>query len=41
MLIAGPGDDGFNPFSSPLEPQAVNTRRRGGQEYQPLQPRWW
>jgi hypothetical protein len=42
MLIAGPGDDGFSPFFQPAwNPQAVNTRRRGGQEYQPMQPRWW
>jgi hypothetical protein len=42
MLIAGPGDDGFSPFFQPAwNPQAVNTRRRGGQEYQPVQPRWW
>jgi hypothetical protein len=35
-------DDGFNPFFQPSwNAQAVNTRRRGGQEYQPFQPRWW
>ena len=47
MLIAGPNDEGFSPFFQPAwNPQAVNTRRRGGQEYQPqeyqpMQPRWW
>jgi hypothetical protein len=42
ILVAGPGDDSFNPFFQPAwNPQAVNTRRRGGQEYQPMQPRWW
>ena len=42
LLVAGPNDDGFNPFFQPAwNPQAVNTRRRGGQEYQPVQPRWW
>jgi ribosomal protein L14 len=42
MLIAGPNDEGFSPFFQPAwNPQAVNTRRRGGQEYQPVQPRWW
>jgi hypothetical protein len=36
-------DDGFSPFFQPSwNAQAVNTRRRGGQEYQPsFQPRWW
>ncbi len=42
LLVSGPGDDGFSPFFQPAwNPQAVNTRRRGGQEYQPFQPRWW
>jgi hypothetical protein len=42
ILVAGPNDDGFSPFFQPAwNPQAVNTRRRGGQEYQPFQPRWW
>jgi hypothetical protein len=42
ILVAGPNDDSFNPFFQPAwNPQAVNTRRRGGQEYQPVQPRWW
>ena len=41
MLVAG-DDVGFSPFFQPSwNPQAVNTRRRGGQEYQPFQPRWW
>jgi hypothetical protein len=36
-------DDGFTPLFQPAwGAQAVNTRRRGGQEYQPpFQPRWW
>ena len=36
-------DDGFSPFFQPSwNAQAVNTRRRGSQEYQPqFQPRWW
>ncbi|WP_426535214.1 L,D-transpeptidase [Bradyrhizobium sp. McL0615] len=41
ILVDGPNDDGFNPFFQAWNPQAVNTRRRGGQEYQPVQPRWW
>jgi hypothetical protein len=42
MLVDGPNDDGFSSFFQPAwNPQAVNTRRRGGQEYQPVQPRWW
>jgi hypothetical protein len=42
MLVNGPNDDGFSSFFQPAwNPQAVNTRRRGGQEYQPVQPRWW
>jgi hypothetical protein len=42
LLVAGPGDDGFSPFFQPAwNPQAVNTRRRGGQDVQPFQPRWW
>jgi len=42
LLVAGPNDDGFNPFFQPAwNPQAVNTRRRGGQDVQPFQPRWW
>ena len=43
MLVAGPNDDGFSSFFQPSwNPQTVNTRRRGGQEYQqPVQPRWW
>jgi hypothetical protein len=42
-MFPGEGnDDGFNPFFQPAwSPQAVNTRRRGGQEVQPFQPRWW
>jgi len=42
-IFPGDGnDDGFSPFFQPAwSPQAVNTRRRGGQEYQPFQPRWW
>ena len=39
ILVAD--DDGFSPFFQPDDSQAVNTRRRGGQEYQPVQPRWW
>jgi hypothetical protein len=42
ILVAGPDDDvGFSPFFQPWNSQPVNTRRRGGQDYQPLQPRWW
>ena len=53
VLVAGDnrGDDGFSPFFQrswePQPPQPVNTRRRGGQYYQPMQPvqpaqpRWW
>ena len=42
MLVAGPSDDGFSSFFQPAwNPQTVNTRRRGGQEYQPVQPRFW
>jgi len=42
MLVDGPNDAGFSSFFQPAwNPQAVNTRRRGGQEYQPVQPRWW
>ncbi len=42
ILVAGPDDDGFGSFFQPSwNPQAVNTRRRGGQDYQPFQPRWW
>jgi hypothetical protein len=43
MLIAGPGDDGFGSFFQPYSPQPgpVYTRRRGGQDYMPVQPRWW
>jgi ribosomal protein L14 len=41
-LVAGPSDDSFNPFFQPSwNSQPVNTRRRGGQDYPPLQPRWW
>jgi hypothetical protein len=42
-IFPGDGnDDGFSPFFQPAwSPQAVNTRRRGGQDYQPFQPRWW
>ena len=42
ILIAGPNDDSFNPFFQPSwNSQPVNTRRRGAQDYQPFQPRWW
>jgi hypothetical protein len=42
MLVGDAGDDGFGPFFQPgWNPQAVNTRRRGAQDYQPFQPRWW
>jgi ribosomal protein L14 len=42
ILIAGPNDDGFSPFFQPSwNSQPVNTRQRGGQNYPPLQPRWW
>ena len=42
MLPGEGNDDGINPFFQPAwSPQAVNTRRRGPQEYQPFQPRWW
>jgi hypothetical protein len=43
MLIAGPGDDGFGSFFQPYysQPGPVYTRRRGGQDYMPVQPRWW
>ena len=37
ILVAGPNDDGFSPFFQPSwNPQPVNTRRRGGQNYPPL-----
>jgi hypothetical protein len=42
FLVAGPDDDGFSPFFQPSwNSQPVNTRRRGGQDYFPVQPRWW
>jgi hypothetical protein len=42
MLVAGPDDDGLSPFFQPnWNSQPVNTRRRGGQDYPPMQPRWW
>jgi ribosomal protein L14 len=42
ILVAGPNDDGFNPFFQPSwNSQPVNTRQRGGQNYPPVQPRWW
>jgi hypothetical protein len=42
MLVDGPNDDGFSSFFQPAwNPQTVNTRRRGGPEIQPAQPRWW
>ena len=42
MLVAGPDDDGLSPFFQPSwNSQPVNTRRRGGQDYLPMQPRWW
>jgi hypothetical protein len=42
ILVAGPSDDGFSPFFQPSwNSQPVNTRQRGGQNYPPLQPRWW
>jgi hypothetical protein len=42
ILIAGPNDDSFNPFFQPSwNSQPVNSRRRGAQDYQPFQPRWW
>ena len=42
MLIAGQNDDGFGSFFQPSwNSQPVNTRRRGAQDYQPMQPRWW
>jgi hypothetical protein len=42
ILVAGPDDDGLSPFFQPSwNSQPVNTPRRGGQYYPPLQPRWW
>jgi ribosomal protein L14 len=42
ILVAGPNDDGFNPFFQPSwNSQPVNTRQRGGPNYPPVQPRWW
>ncbi|WKA27025.1 L,D-transpeptidase [Bradyrhizobium roseum] len=42
MLVGDAGDDGFGPFFQPgWNPQTVNSRRRGAQDYQPFQPRWW
>jgi ribosomal protein L14 len=42
ILVAGPNDDNFNPFFQPSwNSQPVNTRQRGGQNYPPVQPRWW
>ena len=42
VLVAGPDDDGFSPFFQPSwNSQPVYTRRRGGQDYFPVQPRWW
>jgi hypothetical protein len=42
ILVAGPYDDGFGSFFQPAwNPQTVNTRRRGGPDYPPAQPRWW
>jgi hypothetical protein len=42
MLVASPDDDGLSPFFQPSwNSQPVNTRRRGGQDYPPMQPRWW
>jgi L,D-transpeptidase catalytic domain len=49
ILVAGPNDDDFNPFFQPSNPffqpgwnsQPVNPRRRSGQDYPPMQPRWW
>jgi hypothetical protein len=42
ILVAGPNDDGFSPFFQPSwNSQPVNTPRRGGQDYSPVQPRWW
>ena len=42
LLVAGPNDDAFSSFFQPAwNPQAVNTRRRGVQDTQPMQPRWW
>ena len=42
MLVAGPDDDGLSSFFQPnWNSQPVNTRRRGGQDYPPMQPRWW
>jgi hypothetical protein len=42
ILVAGPDDDGFSPFFQPSwNSQPAYTRRRSGQDYPPLQPRWW
>ncbi|WOH64481.1 L,D-transpeptidase [Bradyrhizobium sp. BWA-3-5] len=42
MLIAGENDDGFGSFFQPSwNSQPVYTRRRGAQDFQPMQPRWW
>ena len=44
MLVAGPGDDGFGSFffqPSWNSQQPINTRRRTGQDYPPVQQRWW
>jgi hypothetical protein len=36
------GDEGFSSFfQRGWEPQPGNTRRRGGQYFQQVQPRWW
>jgi chemotaxis protein histidine kinase CheA len=36
------GDDGFSSFfQRNWDSQPANTRRRGGQYYRPMQPRWW
>ena len=42
VRIASDDDDGFSFFNFPRDPQAGNTRRRGGgQYYRPVQPSWW
>jgi hypothetical protein len=42
ILVAGPDDDGLGPFFQPSwNSQPVNTPRRSGRDYPPMQPRWW
>jgi hypothetical protein len=37
----GDDDDFGSFFQRNWGPQPTNTRRRGGQYYHPVQPRWW